>query len=109
MAFYGASNPWFLFVLAASAVIDWNVAKRIAANEDPLRRKAWLAVSITSNLGILSTFKYGNFVLSNSAKLFTMAGMAWSPPQFDVILPVGISFYTFEAMAYSIDVFRRQA
>lgn len=108
MVFYGASNPWFLLILAGSALIDWNVARRIAANREPLRRKAWLAVSIVSNVGILCTFKYGNFLLSSAARSLALAGARWSPPHLEVILPVGISFYTFEALAYSIDVFRRE-
>jgi alginate O-acetyltransferase complex protein AlgI len=107
--FYAAWNPVFLLLLAASVVTDWFVAGNIARTGDVHRRRAWLALSLTTNLGLLAVFKYGNFFAGNFETLAAWAGAPVSLPRVTLPLPVGISFYTFEALAYSIDVFRRRA
>jgi alginate O-acetyltransferase complex protein AlgI len=107
--FYSAWNPVFLLLLAISAVTDWTVAGRIAGSERPATRRAWLALSIVTNLGLLAFFKYGNFIAANIEAAAAALGRPVSIPQVTLPLPVGISFYTFEALAYSIDVYRRQA
>ncbi len=106
--FYGAWSPAFLLLLIGSASIDWWLSLRIAAAEEPPLRKRWLLVSLTANLGLLGFFKYGNFLNENAALLLAMVGVDWQPPVFDILLPVGISFYTFQSLSYCIDVYRKQ-
>lgn len=107
--FYSAWNPAFLGLLAISAVTDWFVARRIAVSERPAARRAYLALSLATNLGLLALFKYGNFLATNIMAVALAAGHPVSIPRITLPLPVGISFYTFEALAYSIDVYRRRA
>ncbi len=107
--FYAAWNPIFLVLLAASVVTDWFVASNIARTEERSRRLAWLCLSLTTNLGLLAVFKYGNFLAVNVEHLAAWAGWQIAIPRVTLPLPVGISFYTFEALAYSIDVYRRNA
>ncbi len=106
--FYGAWHPPFALLLALSIVVDWWVAGRMSAEERPGARRAWLAVSLTVNLGMLSLFKYGDFLLDNTRVLFAACGIAYQPPHLGLLLPIGISFYTFEALSYTIDVYRRE-
>ncbi|HEV8409182.1 MAG TPA: MBOAT family protein [Gemmatimonadaceae bacterium] len=107
--FYSAWNPVFLGLLAISAVTDWFVGTRIARATAPHGRKFYLALSLTTNLGLLATFKYGNFIANNLEAAAAWAGHPVSLPHLTLPLPIGISFYTFEALAYSIDVYRRRA
>jgi alginate O-acetyltransferase complex protein AlgI len=100
--FYGYWNPWYLFLLATPSVIDYVCASRMGATEDPKQRKFWLMFSIVSNLGLLGYFKYANFFVENFARM-----MGRDVPVFKILLPVGISFYTFKTMSYTIDVYRR--
>jgi alginate O-acetyltransferase complex protein AlgI len=100
--FYGYWNPWYLLLLATPSVIDYFCALRISETQDQKRRKFWLIFSMVSNLGLLGYFKYANFFIQNFAKL-----MGRDVPLFHILLPVGISFYTFKTMSYTIDVYRR--
>jgi alginate O-acetyltransferase complex protein AlgI len=102
VVFYGYWNAWYLFLLATPSVIDYFCALRIREAEDAARRKLWLVFSIASNLGLLGYFKYANFFAQNFATL-----MGRDAPVFHILLPVGISFYTFKTMSYTIDVYRR--
>jgi len=103
VVFYGYWNPYYLFLLATPSVIDYVCALFISETEDPSRRKLWLMCSVASNLGLLGYFKYANFFAQNFARL---AGRDISA--LNILLPVGISFYTFKTMSYTIDVYRRQ-
>jgi alginate O-acetyltransferase complex protein AlgI len=102
IVFYGYWNPWYLFLLATPSVIDYFCALRISETEEVRRRKFWLTFSVVSNLGLLGYFKYANFFVHNFAVL-----MGRDVPVFHILLPVGISFYTFKTMSYTIDVYRR--
>ena len=102
--FYGWVHPWFLILLVTSTTIDWWAARRMEA--DPSHRKRYLAFSIASNMGMLAYFKYANFFLDNVAAVLSALGMATSPRVLSVVLPVGISFFTFQALSYTIDVYR---
>jgi alginate O-acetyltransferase complex protein AlgI len=104
--FYGAWNPPFVALLLLSTAIDWIAAGRIAASTEPGRRRTWLIVSLTSNLGLLAFFKYGTFLLDNFVGLVHLAGVEYTPARPDIILPVGISFYTFQTLSYTLDVYR---
>ena len=106
--FYGAWNPPFVVLLWISTVLDWYVAKWIYREERPGRRRALLVLSIAGNLGILGYFKYGEFLLENWQAAMRMVGIEWVPPEWSIVLPVGISFYTFQTMAYSLDVYLRR-
>jgi len=102
--FYGYVHPWFLSLIAASTVIDYVSARGM--ERWPERRRRFMAVSIISNFGMLGFFKYFNFFVDNVHALLAAAGMDVGLPVLRVLLPVGISFYTFQAMSYTVDVFR---
>jgi D-alanyl-lipoteichoic acid acyltransferase DltB (MBOAT superfamily) len=102
--FYGYVHPWFLALIAASTVIDYLSARGM--ERWPGRRRVFMALSVTSNFGMLGFFKYFNFFVENVAAVLAAAGVHASAPVLRVVLPVGISFYTFQAMSYTVDVFR---
>lgn len=92
--FYASWNGWYLLLIAASAGIDWVCADRIDAAASRRARKGWMLASVVMNLGLLGWFKYWGFVARN---------LGLDAP--DLLLPVGISFYTFQSMSYSLDVY----
>lgn len=104
--FYGAWNPPFVLLLVLSTVIDWYVARGIARSERVGVRRALLLLSLTTNLGLLGFFKYGEFLLRNFVALAATVGVDYHPPELGIVLPVGISFYTFQTLSYTIDVYR---
>lgn len=106
--FYACWDWRFLSLLCITTVVDYCVALWIHASDDERRRKLLLLASITINLGILGFFKYFNFFLGSALRLLQTVGIQASPYTLSVILPVGISFYTFQSMSYAIDVYRRQ-
>ncbi len=106
--FYGAWNPPFALLLLLSTVVDWWLAGRMSRETVPGRRRLWLTISLVTNLGFLGFFKYGNFLLDNTVALLGMMGVQYHPPHLDILLPVGISFYTFHTLSYTIDVYRGQ-
>jgi alginate O-acetyltransferase complex protein AlgI len=106
--FYAAWNAPFVALIWISTLIDWFAAKGIAASTSTARRRILLLVSLACNLGLLGFFKYGGFVLDNFVVLMQAVGIDYRPAAPDIILPVGISFYTFQTMSYTIDVYRRQ-
>ena len=104
--FYGAWNPPFALLLFATTALDFYLGSRIAGATEPRARKAWVTASVLSNLSMLGFFKYGNFLLENTQWLLARAGIAYSPPHLDIFLPIGISFYTFHSLSYTLDVYR---
>lgn len=106
--FYAAWNPPFILLLWGSTVVDWLVARQIHRQSDQARRKAWLVVSIVVNLGFLGFFKYGKFFLENWQLLMASIGVQYTPPEWNILLPVGISFYTFHSMSYTLDIYWRR-
>jgi len=107
--FYAAWNPPFVVLLWISTFVDWHIAKLIFRETRVAKRRLLLTASILVNLGILGYFKYGEFLLENWISLLQTLGIAYEPPGWDIVLPVGISFYTFQTMAYSLDVYLRRA
>lgn len=105
--FYGAFDWRFLGLLCLSTVTDYTVGRLLEVTEDPRRRKQIFAVSLCVNLGILGFFKYFNFFTSDGARFLGHLGLHLAPPVLRILLPVGISFYTFHGMSYTFDVFRR--
>ena len=107
--FYAAWNPPFVILLLILTMVDWKAAQWIHGAKTEARRKLFLVLSLAVNLGFLGFFKYGGFLLENFTALMGSVGVAYKPPEWDIILPVGISFYTFQTMAYSLDVYLRRA
>jgi D-alanyl-lipoteichoic acid acyltransferase DltB (MBOAT superfamily) len=105
--FYGAWNWRFLCLIALSTVIDYAVARRLAATTGHRARRALVTVSVVVNLTILGFFKYAGFFADSFARLMGFFGVTLPPFALHVVLPVGISFYTFQALSYTIDVYRR--
>lgn len=104
--FYAAWNPPFVILLWISTIVDWLVAFAMYAAKTPRKRRALLLISLIANLGLLGFFKYGKFLLTNFVAMLSAVGVQYSPPAIDIILPVGISFYTFQTLSYTIDVYR---
>lgn len=104
--FYAAWNPPFVILIWISTLIDWTVASRIPEARSVTRRRLLLAASLVTNLGLLGFFKYGNFLLENFIGVMDTFGIAFNPPPMNIILPVGISFYTFQTLSYTFDVYR---
>jgi len=103
--FYGWWDWRFLSLIWISTIVDYLVGLRLGRSETT-RRRAWLMVSIVTNLSLLGFFKYFNFFVDSAAVLIEAIGMNANLPTLRVILPVGISFYTFQTLGYTIDVYR---
>lgn len=106
--FYAAWNPPFVLLVVFSTVVDWEIAKRIYQSTSQSKRRILLIISLSANLGLLGFFKYSNFLLDTFTSLLSSVGVLYSPPALDIVLPVGISFYTFQTLSYTLDVYRRQ-
>ena len=104
--FYGWWDWRFLALLITTTGIDYAVALAMGHETDRPHRRKWLLVSLVSNLGVLGFFKYFNFFSAQLAHLLTTFGLKTDPVLLRVILPLGISFYTFQALSYTIDVYR---
>jgi alginate O-acetyltransferase complex protein AlgI len=107
-AFYGFWDWRFLGLLALSTAVDFTVARRLGRSDAPTTRRLLLGCSIFVNLGVLGLFKYAGFFADSLAELAQSGGIELDQPTLDILLPVGISFYTFQTMSYTIDVFRRR-
>jgi alginate O-acetyltransferase complex protein AlgI len=106
--FYAAWDWRFLSLLIGSTVVDYSVARYLGGPHDAAHRRRVLWISIAFNLGVLGFFKYYGFFAENFAALLESAGLGVSLPALHVILPIGISFYTFMTLSYVIDVYRRE-
>lgn len=106
--FYGWWDWRFCGLLAFSTVLDYFCALGMADSQNERRRRLCIWLSILGNLGVLGFFKYYNFFLSSLVELLTQLGLNANVPFLRVILPVGISFYTFQTLSYTIDVYRRK-
>jgi D-alanyl-lipoteichoic acid acyltransferase DltB (MBOAT superfamily) len=101
--FYGWWNPLYLLLIAYSTSVDYLV---VSAMSRWGRRPLWLCLSIANNLSLLGFFKYGKFITNNLNALLSRLGVAWAIPMPDILFPVGLSFFMFESMSYTIDFFR---
>jgi alginate O-acetyltransferase complex protein AlgI len=104
--FYGWWNPWYLILIAASAGADYLAGARIDAARDRAGKRRWLAFSLCFNLGLLAVFKYAAFAVENFALLGRALGHPTHLALPDWVIPVGISFYTFQTLSYSLDIYR---
>jgi alginate O-acetyltransferase complex protein AlgI len=105
-AFYGAWNPPFAALLFSTTAMDFWLGRRTAKAKGQRPRRAWLVASVCMNLSMLGFFKYGNFLLENFQWLLARIGIIYQPPHLDILLPVGISFYTFHSLSYTLDIYR---
>jgi len=110
LLFYFWGETWLTLVMMASTTIDYLSGLALGRAERPAARRLFLVMSICGNLTILAVFKYANFGLDNLAHLLGALGFdSWHDRRFaEIALPLGISFYTFQSMSYTIDVYRRQ-
>ncbi len=106
--FYGAWDYRFLGLLFLTTVVDFLVGVALAREEAQAKRKRLLCVSLAFNLGVLGIFKYFNFFAESLVDMAAAFGMTVSTVPLKIILPVGVSFYTFQSMSYTIDVYRRR-
>src|SRR5215471_17918304 len=107
-AFYAAWNWKFTFLLLGSTTVDYIVGQALGRCESPSWRRFWITASVCVNLGVLGFFKYFNFFVSSASQFLAWFGLPASTNTLNIILPVGISFYTFHSMSYTIDVYRRK-
>ncbi|HXI31115.1 MAG TPA: hypothetical protein VNG89_21910, partial [Vicinamibacterales bacterium] len=107
--FYGWWDPRFLGLIAASTLVDFYCARAIARTDDVARRKLLLTMSLVINFGFLATFKYFNFFVDSFATALEALGFHHTPTAvLRILLPPGISFYTFQEVAYIVDVYNRR-
>ncbi len=104
--FYGWEEPWFVVPMAATGLVDYLMAKKIAASRDERYRKIALVASLCFNLSLMSFFKYTGWLTDSLVALGAYTGFALMTAPLHVPLPPGVSFYTFESMSYTIDVYK---
>ena len=106
--FYGWWDWRFLSLILFSTVVDYTVGLKLKNESNQTKRKVLLWISILVNLGFLGFFKYYNFFLDNFITAFQLFGHPINPQGLNIILPVGISFYTFQTLSYTIDVYKKK-
>ena len=106
--FYGMWDWRFLFLILFSTVVDYTMGILIEKNDSKNKKKLFLWISILVNLGFLGYFKYSNFFLENFVQAFSFLGQDLKFRGLEIVLPVGISFYTFQTLSYTIDVYRKK-
>ena len=106
--FYALCSPWYLWVLLLLTITDYLAAKRIEDASNERSRRRWLILSIVSNLGLLAAFKYTGFAYDTGLSLGHWFGYETAPREWEILLPLGISFHTFQGISYTVDVYRKQ-
>lgn len=106
--FYAAWSPPLIVLIWISTLADFYISQLIYKTQIKHRKKQLLFLSLAINLGLLSYFKYAEFLLDSFVKFINIFGIGYVPPEFDIILPIGISFYTFQTLSYTIDVYRKK-
>lgn len=106
IAFYASWSPLYLVLLLATAIVDYKVALKMASLPTQAQKKPWLVGSIVLSLVSLGFFKYTNMMLLTAGTVGRWFGSRWQPGVLDLLLPLGISFYTFETISYGVDVYR---
>jgi alginate O-acetyltransferase complex protein AlgI len=107
--FYAAWNPPFILLLWLSTVVDYFVGRALYTQTNRRKKHLLLVVSLIGNLGMLCFFKYGGFLLDNFVVLTNLIGIDFHPAKPNIILPAGISFYTFTTLCYTIDMYKRKS
>ncbi len=103
--FYAAWNPPFVLLLWFSTLVDWQMAKHMDKQVSKRKRKTWLAISLSANLGMLGVFKYADFLMANFNQLLAWLSIDMQFAEPGLILPMGISFFTFQTLSYTLDVY----
>src|SRR5690606_793147 len=106
--FYGWWDWRFLSLLFLSTLVDYVIGISLERTTEPRRRKLWLFISVATNLGVLGFFKYYNFFIDSWAEMLRAFGFTPNLRTLNIILPVGISFYTFQTLSYTIDIYRNK-
>ena len=106
--FYAWWDWRFLILLVGSSLLDYKIGQWMEKTSTPSARRQWLAISLAVNLGTLGIFKYFHFVADSFQDLANWIGLSLEMPILQIVLPVGISFYTFQSLSYSMDVYRRK-
>ncbi len=106
--FYAFGQAQYVVLILLTTAVDYTAARLIGRSEQPFQRRLFLAASLSMNLGVLFLFKYFNFFTVSFHELAGTLGVSYPAPTLSLALPVGISFYTFQSMAYTIDVYRRK-
>jgi len=106
--FYGWWDWRFLGLIFFSSGVDYLIGSAIGKTANPRKRKMLLIISLSVNLGLLGVFKYYNFFLESFIDLFSNFGIQLQGTSINIILPVGISFYTFQTLSYTIDIYKRK-
>lgn len=104
--FYGLWNPPLIILLWISTMVDWTAGNQLVKLRQKSKRRLWLLLSLLVNLGFLAFFKYGNFLMENFQLVLGLFGVEYTPPAWDILLPMGISFYTFQTMSYTLDLYK---
>lgn len=107
--FYAAWNPPFILLLWLSTVVDFFVGRALYTQPNIHKRRLLLVVSLIGNLGMLCFFKYGGFILENFVHLTSLLGIDYHPAKPNIILPAGISFYTFTTLCYTVDMYKKKS
>lgn len=105
LVFYMCWNPIYVLLIIASSLIDYLAGSRIHSSKATAKRRGWLVTSLLANLGILFTFKYLGFATNTLSMVAGALGFNLELPHLDLLLPVGISFYTFQSMSYTLDIY----
>ncbi|MFL2947248.1 MAG: MBOAT family O-acyltransferase [Candidatus Poseidoniales archaeon] len=106
--FFWLASGWHILLLLTSTLVDWTASKKIHESEEQKMRKRWLVGSLTINLGLLAVFKYLDFLIETWNLASLRFDGAPELDSFGLLLPVGISFYTFQTMSYTIDIYREK-
>lgn len=106
--FYGWWDARFLFLIAFSSFLDYSIGLKLYNSNNDVRRKILLGISIAVNIGLLGFFKYYNFFADSFSEAFSFLGAHIEPLRLNIILPVGISFYTFQTLSYTFDVYNKK-
>ena len=104
--FYASWDWRFLSLILFSTFVDFIIGKKIFLSANTHHKKSYLIISIVLNLGILGVFKYFNFFINELSSFIQWLGYTFNPSLIHIVLPVGISFYTFQTMSYTIDIYR---
>ena len=107
--FYAAWNPPFILLLWLSTVVDYYVGRALFTQTNVTKKRLLLVVSLIGNLGMLCFFKYGTFLLENFVAIVNLFGINFHPAEPNIILPAGISFYTFTTLCYTIDMYHKRS
>src|SRR5437867_2337252 len=104
--FYGWWNPLYLVLLFGSSAVDYLMVLFMDRSATRRTKKIWLIISLVSNFGLLGVFKYARFITENVNYLLEWLHTGYAVPQPDILLPIGISFHTFQSMSYTIDAYK---